>query len=137
MAADSAAPSRDKPVRLVSLHMTCSACPSQWEGATLDGRAFYARYRGGWFSAGVGATVEDAVTATWNESEPGTMPVLSCEWGEPLDGVMSTEEMLELLDGRVVIVSGGNAPAPRRPPSAAEQDALDELLPGPGEPLPG
>jgi len=30
-----------------TINQTCSACPSQWEGTTTDGRSVYVRYRHG------------------------------------------------------------------------------------------
>jgi len=80
--------------------MTCRACPSQWEGETEDGRAIYVRYRHGYLSAGVGSTMDDAVTAGWNfealGSEPGDGVLIHSEKvTDENDGVMSTAEMLE------------------------------------------
>lgn len=73
-----------------SLVMTCSACPSQWEGKLQDGRMFYARYRHGYFYISVsdGPTEDgfDAVTDNY---------LMEAEVGDGMDGV-STEEMQEL-----------------------------------------
>ena len=48
-------------MRLTELHMTCESHPSQWEGATDDGQAFYARYRHGELCWGFGSTVDEAI----------------------------------------------------------------------------
>lgn len=34
------------PIRVMSAHRSCIACPAQWDGRTDDGRLVYARYRG-------------------------------------------------------------------------------------------
>lgn len=47
------------PVAMV--RMTCPASPSQWEGATADGRKVYVRYRWGMLRIGLGATFQEAV----------------------------------------------------------------------------
>jgi hypothetical protein len=47
---------------LVAEHVwTCRARPSQVEGKLVDGRWFYFRYRHGWASLGVGATLDEAI----------------------------------------------------------------------------
>ena len=84
-------------VRLRTLDMTCGACPSQWEGTTEDGRVIYVRYRHGLLTAGVGSTMDDAVTAGWNPDRfPGDGVLIHNEQVTEDDlGVMSTDEMLE------------------------------------------
>ncbi len=79
-------------IKATSLIMTCSACPSQWEGKLEDGRMFYARYRHGYFyislSDGPTDDVMDAVTHKY---------IMEMEHeGEGHDGIMSTETMQEL-----------------------------------------
>jgi hypothetical protein len=59
--------------------ITCFACPSQWEGKTVDGREFYARYRWGTLTVEIDGEV-----------------VKSVQCGEEYDGVMSTNTMLEI-----------------------------------------
>lgn len=84
------------PVRLRTLYMTCGACPSQWEGTAEDGRAIYVRYRHGYLSAGVGPTMDDAVTAGWNIEPPSPGVLIHSEQvTDEDDGVMGTAEMLE------------------------------------------
>lgn len=61
------------PPRVILLDQTCTACPSQWEGRTDDGRHVYIRYRGGWLSAGIAATIDEAVrTDTFFGTNIGT-----------------------------------------------------------------
>jgi len=78
-------------IKATSLVMTCSACPSQWQGKLEDGRMFYARYRHGYFYISVsdGPTERgfDAVTDNY---------LMEAEVGADMDGVMSTDEMREL-----------------------------------------
>jgi hypothetical protein len=81
----------------ISLVMTCSACPSQWEGKLDDERMFYARFRHGWFyiSVSEGPTDDpfDAITDNY---------VLELEHeGEGHDGIMSTELMMELSRDKI------------------------------------
>ena len=60
-------------LRGASMRMTCSACPSQWEGWTdePDERAVYVRYRHGHLSVGLGFDDGAAVdnSAGW-DGEP-------------------------------------------------------------------
>lgn len=44
-----------------SYRMTCSACPTQYEGTLRDGRRFYFRYRSGRAQLGYGRTDDEAV----------------------------------------------------------------------------
>ncbi len=68
---------------VIELECTCSACPSQWEGKTVDEQYVYIRYRWGFLTVGIGKTHEDAV---WDET--------SCQKiGDEYDGTMNTEEM--------------------------------------------
>lgn len=75
-----------EPKRLVSLKMTCSACPSQWEGELEDGNWIYARYRHGYLSIETGPTAEEAVCGEL---------IFAAEIGDQYDGDMGTQEMLE------------------------------------------
>jgi hypothetical protein len=70
----------DRPeVRSADLRMTCSACPAQWEGETIDGESFYARYRWGGLSVEVGGE-----------------EIFYARAGDALDGMMSTEQLVRL-----------------------------------------
>lgn len=71
---------------VVELKQTCSACPSQWEGSTDDGRCVYIRYRWGTLEVGIGETKGDAIDSR----------VDVCGHGGSLDGTMSTETMMSL-----------------------------------------
>lgn len=82
-------------MRLVSLKMTCSACPSQWEGKTEDGQFLYARYRWGQLSWCVAGTIDDAIDGyNPNDQTFGNTRMVTVR--DSLDGVMDTEEMLRL-----------------------------------------
>lgn len=70
--------------RIIELNQTCTACPSQWEGKTEDGRYVYIRYRGSCLTAGIGATLDDAV------DDDFTFGIL---FGEALDGYMDEATM--------------------------------------------
>ena len=80
-----------------NFRMTCSACPSQWEGKADDGRVIYVRFRHGEFTAGIGKTLDDAVAATMFAQEGE----LICAVATDGDGHMTTAEMEELLKGKV------------------------------------
>lgn len=69
---------RDAPTAR-SLEMTCGACPSQWEGETVDGSRIFIRYRYGILTVSIDGE-----------------RVLRGEIGDRLDGAMSTEKMLSL-----------------------------------------
>ena len=72
---------------VTELEMTCSACPSQWEGRLEDGRFLYARYRWGYLSVTVADTLDLAIR--------GDGEILaSKDIGGGLDGVMDTHTML-------------------------------------------
>jgi hypothetical protein len=45
----------------VSIKRTCTACPSQWEGRTDDGRDVYVRFRWGGLSVGIGDGLDNAI----------------------------------------------------------------------------
>ena len=62
---------------------TSLACPEQYDGTLTDGRAFYFRYRHGWASLDLGATVDAAV---WDERETGVTV------GAHLDGIFESDD---------------------------------------------
>lgn len=64
--------------------MTCSACPTQYEGSLRDGRRFYFRYRSGVARLGYGRTDEDAVIDAMSSD--------GLRIGEYLDGQISESE---------------------------------------------
>lgn len=74
------------PVKITSLRKTCSACPSQWEGETSDGRAVYIRYRWGGLSLGIGKTIEQAISGPYD---------VDLYWGsrDGMDGYMRYAEL--------------------------------------------
>lgn len=80
--------------KLVALKKTCTACPSQWEGTLEDGRAVYARYRGGALSAGIGSDVDKAIDNSMSDQ------ALYADYvGDGLDGFMDFEELRTHLYG--------------------------------------
>jgi hypothetical protein len=68
-------------IEIVRLEQTCTACPSQWEGATAHGQAVYVRYRWGYLS----------VRIDGNE-------VYGAQVGDGYDGTMTTEELADILE---------------------------------------
>jgi len=65
---------------IIEITMTCSACPSQWEGKFADGDELYIRYR----YAGL-------------RVDKDSREVLYTEYGEhPLDGLISLDKVLEI-----------------------------------------
>jgi hypothetical protein len=80
--------------KVVALKKTCLACPSQWEGTLEDGRAVYARYRGGALSVGVGGHIDEAVSNGMSDH------ALFADYvGDGLDGFMDFEELKTHLHG--------------------------------------
>jgi hypothetical protein len=98
-------------VRTVStLKKTCLACPSQWEGALVDGRAVYARFRHGHLSVGIGETIEQAVSSAMSDGA-----LYNREVGDGLDGFMDLEDLKAHLYGLVefpadLVVENENPP---------------------------
>lgn len=70
--------------------------PTQWYGDLPDGRRFYARYRSGFLSYGIGKTDDDAIVDSFIEEHEFN------DWTG--DGMMSTAEMTELLGVKVLSV---------------------------------
>lgn len=86
-------------VTITKLAKTCNAVPSQWEGVTDDGRIVYIRYRGGYGSIGIGATINEAITHT-------KQPLFYWYGDDALDGYISFETLKELLPPSVVMAEG-------------------------------
>ena len=61
------------------LEMITNICPTQWEGRTLDGLMFYARYRWGGLSVDIGGN-----------------QIFYKNYNDPFHGVMSTNTMMQL-----------------------------------------
>lgn len=66
--------------KVAEIKMTCSACPSQWEGKTESGKEIYIRLRHGYFRCYIDGKVI-------YESTPGK------------DGIMSDDDMMTELLG--------------------------------------
>lgn len=67
--------------KVKSYQKTCSACPSQWDIYTTNGKYIYARYRWG------------GLTLTLNFGKRNSKIIFATNAGGCLDGVMSTEEL--------------------------------------------
>lgn len=85
------------PVVIRELTLTCGACPTQYEGTTVDGRGVYIRYRHGVLDVHIGTDVDDAI---------GNDPVL--RWKHPddsmgLDGVMTEDQLRERVPSWIVL----------------------------------
>ncbi len=83
-----------------SLTRTCLACPSQWEGTTIDGQVFYGRYRWGTLTLGFGKDLDEAI----NNSQE-----LQVDNKDSMDGFMTTKEFLihalaahHIIDSRII-----------------------------------
>lgn len=72
---------------LKELQMTCSACPSQWEGYTTDGAFIYIRYRYGYLTVDLHDYIGECIFE-WTSDDL---------W----DGSMDTETMLRLTGLKV------------------------------------
>ena len=80
-------------IQIDKLKMTCSACPSQWEGTLSDGREIYIRFRWGCLSAGIGDSILDAVDNSMKD-ETGPDSYYRGVNGLSFDGEMTSTEML-------------------------------------------
>lgn len=82
-------------LQLASLEMTCSACPSQWEGKLDDGREVYIRYRCGRlrvYVAPIGTSIFDVLALENLIHEEHV--------GDDLDGVMGFYQVEALTNLR-------------------------------------
>jgi hypothetical protein len=70
------------------LEMTCWACPSQWEGETVDGQSIYIRYRWGHLTCHV--PYPDSY-GLYRE------PLYTKQIGDPMHGVLDWDEMKSYL----------------------------------------
>jgi len=73
------------PLVLKSAKRTCSFCPTQYEGETVDGRHVYVRFRWGYLAVYVGPTVDDAIRSD--------EPIFEWRDWDPLLGVMEHDAM--------------------------------------------
>lgn len=93
------------PVKVTKIDWCGGACPYQIEGNTEDGSYFYLRYRGGRLRAGVA----ESHNAFWKrEWTPENNPynVIDIQYGHPLDGAVSHDEFMPLLEGKVIFPDG-------------------------------
>lgn len=74
------------PLKVVKLVETCAGCPAQWDAWTDADEYLYIRYRGGKLTVS-------------KEAGNTNDTILSCHWGEPLDGFMTVEELKEVTKG--------------------------------------
>lgn len=81
---------------IVDLFQTSTACPSQWEGETDKGEFFYARYRGGYFRAGIAASDYEFFNA-----EKTPYNIINKKIGDRFDGCMDTNQMMDLLKDKI------------------------------------
>lgn len=83
------------PVVIRELTLTCGACPTQYEGTTVDGRGVYIRYRWGRLDVHIGTDVDDAI---------GNTPMF--KWQNPdsdMDGVMTEDQLRERVPAWIVL----------------------------------
>lgn len=76
-------------VRIVSLVLTCGACPSQWDGRTDDGRKVYIRYRHGFGSVRLAAPGDDSEYAAVEGEE-----IAAWTSDDPWDGFIEEADMM-------------------------------------------
>lgn len=73
-------------IRITKLECTCSACPSQWQGRTDDGRSVYIRYRWGYGTVDVNSE-----------------RVFSFSRGDSLDGLLGLDDLKSELPTWITI----------------------------------
>ena len=88
-------------VKIKELFHTCPACPSQWEGKTVDGGYIYVRYRWGRLTIGVAKSFPAAV---WETN------IVNTQIGDSLDGMLPYEELIELTKDEVEWPSADKVP---------------------------
>jgi hypothetical protein len=81
--------------KLISLTQTCAMCPSQWEGILDNGKHVYVRYRWGQITLRVGKNLDAAIDSRH---------YLFKQIGEDFDGILSSREMLKVLNLEVIIM---------------------------------
>lgn len=77
-------------MKCTSLEITCSACPSQWDGVLANGKRIYIRYRFGILTA-----------ETYESNIFDRSLLLAKDLNDKWGGVLSTEEMISHLEGTV------------------------------------
>jgi hypothetical protein len=82
-------------IKIKNLKQTCYACPSQWEAETVDSKPVYIRYRWGYLSFRIGQTGQELVS----EYEE----VFGIQFGDGLDGFLTTGDMLNILKHYLII----------------------------------
>ncbi|PHA03020.1 hypothetical protein COE51_01365 [Bacillus pseudomycoides] len=74
-------------IKLKNITQMCYACPTSFDGKTVDGKWFYCRYRGGQMRFEIEGKV-----------------ILRCEYGEMYDGLCDWEEFKEQArDNKLII----------------------------------
>ena len=82
-------------LKVAKLKMTCGACPSQWEGKLMDGRAIYIRYRWGELVVAIAQTQKEALDVFCGFSDDGL--IFSEEFGDNLSGECTLEDVAALM----------------------------------------
>ena len=85
-------------MEVANFKQTCAACPSQWEGKLKDGRMFYIRYRWGYLSVSISKEATDNLSDVFNDDAKE----FGMNFGDAMDGVLSTNEMIEAISNKVV-----------------------------------
>jgi hypothetical protein len=78
-------------LKVVSLKLTCNACPSQWEGNLDDGRMIYVRYRWG----GLNIRLSYLPSTDIMDVLEGKS-IFSETIGEGLDGFLEYDKLVEV-----------------------------------------
>lgn len=78
---------------ITDLRMTCSGCPSQWDGI-MDGRKVYVRYRWGYLSIRVGAPGDFSEYAAVRGKE-----IFGRKVGDGFDGFLTEDQLIAATRG--------------------------------------
>jgi len=81
-------------MNIIKLIETCSACPTQYEGLTDNGKIVYIRYRWGCLTVGVGETLKEALVNT----------ILYKHIGDEFDGFISLENLKKELNKHSIYI---------------------------------
>ena len=112
-----------------SLVRTCTACPSQWEGKTVDNRPVYIRYR--WDNltvriGEVGETNKDFLA--YDVDKPWPEPILSTSiHGDGMSGFLDNQDLHRILiEGE--LSSDPSVILENEPPMEFDPEAFEALL---------
>lgn len=105
-------------ITVVRIINTCQACPSQWEGATADGRVIYVRYRWGNLRINIGPQGDNTLRSALHGDE-----VVHLTLGGDLDGSISYDDLRAATAG---VITWPDAESPEEDATWVDLDDDEE-----------